>query len=699
MDQPLVPHDAPPDSRESPRHPSSVHDAVICVAAPALALSGADGQVRGTGNHGFYEQDRRLLSRLVLQVDGREPEPILGRTVTASTARFVGIVRAADSTSPDPEMTVDRVRDASAGSELIRVSNFRRVPMTLAVDVGVGTDLAEVSAVSGGHSPGEAPARRTANGLRWESPDDGLAVTVTAGPRPETVDPGTGRLGWTVHLEPGAAWELALHVLASPAPGTAPTVTKPRTAAPWGTLVVRRGPADLARFVERSMDDLGGLLLADPDQPADLFLAAGAPWYLTLFGRDSLWAARMLLPLGTGLAGGTLRTLARRQGSKHDSVTDEAPGKIMHELRPAERSFGSGSPFPARYYGTIDATPLFVTLLGEARNWGMAEADVAGLLPAAERALDWLRRDADPDGGGFLKYIRTTPGGLANQGWKDSGDSVQFADGRLAEGPIALCEVQGYAYEAALHGADLLEAFGRPGAGEWRDWASALRERFRAQFWVSDADGPYPAIALDAAKRPVDGLTSNMGHLLGTGLLDPGECEHIAERLGSVEMDSGWGLRTRGTRCRGFNPLSYHNGTVWAHDTAIVASGLAKTGHHRQAESLLSGLLAAAPSFGFRMPELYGGEQREPGYAPLPYPASCRPQAWSAAAAVSMLQSVLGLAPDVPDGRLVVGPSYTAPFDDLHISGLSVAGVPLSVQVRGSEVTVETDADLKLEVR
>ncbi|MEC3979197.1 glycogen debranching N-terminal domain-containing protein [Amycolatopsis sp. H20-H5] len=686
------------DQSAAPRHPSSVHDAVLCVSAPALAMSGADGQLRGASNHGFYAQDRRLLSRLVLRIDGLEPEPILGQEVGGTLARFAGILR--DKESPDPELTVERTRDAKASREHIRIANYRREAATLTVEVSAGTDLAEVSAVSGGRAAAETPAAETAGGLRWESQVDGLAVELQADPPAEDVDAGTGTLRWHVRLDRGESWDLELLVRARPAPGATLTVQAPSGPGHWDPLVVRCGDPDLARLTGRSLDDLRGLLLSDPEQPEDLFLAAGAPWYLTLFGRDSLWAARLLLPLGTELAGGTLRTLARRQGVKHDAVTDEAPGKIIHELRPADRTFDGGSPFPAKYYGTIDATPLFVTLLAEARRWGMPDAEAAGLLPAAERALGWLRHDADPDGDGFLKYIRTTPGGLANQGWKDSGDSVQFADGTLAEGPIALCEVQGYAYEAALNGAYLLDAFARPGGAELRDWAADLRERFRARFWVEDAEGAYPAIALDARKRPVDGLTSNIGHLLGTGLLDPGECSLVAARLGSAELDSGWGLRTRGTNSRGFNPLSYHNGTVWAHDTAIAAAGLAKTGHHEQATALLSGLVAAAPWFGYRMPELYAGEQRTPGHAPSPYPASCRPQAWSAAAAVSMLQSALGLAPDVPEGKLVLSPSRLAPFDNLEVSGLRVAGEPLSVSVRDGRVTVETlAAGLEADVR
>ncbi|HEY3436057.1 MAG TPA: amylo-alpha-1,6-glucosidase, partial [Actinotalea sp.] len=409
--------------------------------------------------------------------------------------------------------------------------------------------------------------------------------------------------------------------------------------------------------------------------------AAGAPWFFTLFGRDSLWAARMLLPLGTDLAGGTLRTLARRQGTVVDADRAEQPGKILHELRSAAVSLGDEGELPPLYYGTVDATPLWVCLLHDAWRWGMPAAEVEELLPAMERALDWMVDHGDADGDGFLEYLDLTGRGLANQGWKDSGDSVQWRDGRLAEGPIALCEVQGYAHEAARGGADLLEAFGRPGAERWRAWAAVLAGRFRERFWVQDDDGRYPAIALDAAKHPVDSLTSNIGHLLGTGLLSADEETLVALRLGSSALDSGYGLRTMGTGSAGYWPMSYHGGSVWTHDTAIAVTGLVRSGHPEVAIPLLEGLLSAASDFAYRMPELHSGDARGTVPAAVPYPAACRPQAWSAASAVSLLTAVLGLRADVPGGRVTLAPMSPSPVGSLSVRGLRVAGEPLDVDI------------------
>ena len=309
-------------------------------------------------------------------------------------------------------------------------------------------------------------------------------------------------------------------------------------------------------------------------------------------------------------------------------ATAQEPGKIMHELRRGTYAFNEIS-LPPLYYGTIDATPLWICLLHDAWRAGLAEAEVTALLPVLEGALHWLVTYGDADGDGFLEYVDASGHGLANQGWKDSGDSVRFADGRIAEGPVALCEVQGYAYEAAVGGAALLEAFGREGAERYRGWAAELADKFRAAFWCGSADERFPALALDGDKQRVDSVTSNIGHLLGTGLLDAEEERLVALRVVAADLDSGLGLRTMSDRDGGYSPLSYHCGSVWPHDTAIVIAGLVRAGHADLAGGLAEGLLRASSAFDRRLPELWSGEGRA-----VPYPAACRPQAWSAAAAV-----------------------------------------------------------------
>lgn len=461
---------------------------------------------------------------------------------------------------------------------------------------------------------------------------------------------------------------------------------------------VTAADARLPPLVGRGLGDLAALRMSAAFAPDDSFLAAGAPWFFTLFGRDSLWAARMLLPLGTGLAGSTLRTLARRQGAATDPVTAEQPGKILHELRRRPFEASDGVTLPPLYYGTVDATPLWVCLLADAWRWGMPPDEVEALLPAAEAALAWMADFGDADGDGFLEYVDESGRGLANQGWKDSGDSVQWRDGRLATGTIALAEVQGYAHEAALGGAALLDAFGRAGADRWRDWAARLAARFREAFWVRDPGGDYPGIALDGDKRAVDTVTSNMGHLLGTGLLTGEEEAAVAARLLRPDMCSGRGLRTMSTQSAGYWPLRYHGGAVWPHDTAIVAAALGRAGFEEEAAALADGLLTAAVDLGWRLPELWSGDSPADTPRTVPYPAACRPQAWSAAAAVTVLVSAFGLAPDVPAGTLRVTPAATV-ARPLTVRGLRLAGRPLDVHLaRDGSVRVTTDAPVRVEV-
>ncbi|MGH3366570.1 MAG: amylo-alpha-1,6-glucosidase [Nocardioidaceae bacterium] len=662
--------------------PPLLHDLVSCVRAPSLTLSDPDGQLRPGGVQGWFRDDRRLLSTLTVALGGHQPAGLRGDVADARSATFTSVSRHLGDPGADPTVLLDRTRtlDDERLVETFTVTSTSQSPVDVEVELTVASDLAPMDAVRSGQSTAPvAPSSRSGD-LVWstgdgegEGDDEAVSVAVRCDPAPDDAYAGTGRLTWHTRLAAGERFVVRLTAETS---GPTPTFAAPHRR-PWSIPQVSCADARVDWLVRRSLADLEGLLLSDPRAPdGDHFLAAGTPWFLTLFGRDSLLAARMVLPLGTELALSTLRTLARRQGERDDTETEEQPGKILHEVRPGVSVLGSLR-LPPVYFGTIDATPLFVVLLAEAWRWGAPADQVAELLPAAERCLSWIEREL---GEGFLKYVDSTGHGLSNQGWKDSDDGIQWADGRLAEPPIALSEVQGYAHQAALAGADLLEAFGRGGAEHWRDLARRLNERFRTSFWVSDDAGPYPAVAVDRDGRPVDSVASNMGRLLGTGILDADEAALVATRLASPELSSGFGLRTLSDRSPRFSRLSYHGGTVWPHDTAIAAEGLARAGHPETAASLLRGIAAAAPGFGYRLPELYGGDSRPTAAAPTPYPAACRPQAWSAAAAVSLMATVLGIEPDIPAGRLRVAPG-TAPFGALAVAGLRVGGYPLDVSV------------------
>jgi hypothetical protein len=619
-----------------------LHDLVTAASAPTVVLSEPSGQIRSGGNaEGVLHADVRVLSQGVLTVGGAEPAPIGSGLDGARSAWFVAVPRALGDDIVDPTVRIERERTVEAGevTERIRVVSFADSPVDTELVLTVAADLASLGEIKAARARRPVPLHKAGDGLSWG--DNELTVTLQAPDAELAADAaaGAGTVRWRVRLDGRGTSLLSWRLTVT---DTAAAVVAASGGAPRPVQVSADDPR-LALLVSRSLADADALRMTLPGRPDDVFLAAGAPWYFTLFGRDSIWAARLLLPFGWQLAAGTLRTLAAFQGSKVDPRTAEAPGKIPHELR------RGGS----LYYGTIDATPLWICLLNDAWRWGMPADQVRALLPALRAALDCMRNHGDSDGDGLLEYIDQSGHGLSNQGWKDSGDSIRFADGRIAKPPVALCEVQGYAYEAAMAGAELLSAFGEPGAEAWRDWAARLAEAFRASFWLADG---YPALALDAAKQPVDSLTSNIGHLLGTGLLSRREEAQVAARLSGPDLDSGFGLRTMSARNAGYNPLSYHCGSVWSHDTAIVIRGLFRSGHGDAAAQLADGLLSAAAAFGWRLPELYSGDDR----GPVPYPAACRPQAWSAAAAGALAQALLGLDVDVPAGLVRIQPPDAA---------------------------------------
>lgn len=668
-----------------PRQPL-LHDETVVLRAPSQAWSGADGSMGERGIHGVYFSDVRVISSLATTIGGEPTEHIATAPRGADEMLFVSLARGLDDASADPGVRVERVRTATRNGmrERLTVRSRLRFEIATTVRIEFRADATGMDVVKAGRAGDEAPAVSVGGAATWAG--NGVSVAVEAPGASLTAH----SLEWEITVPSGgeASVEWSLHARDEQA-----VVLGAEEPLPWSAPAVTAGDERLGRWLEQSLTDLDALRLTAVREPGRQFLAAGAPWFFTLFGRDSIWAARFMLPFGTALARDTLHVLAALQGTERNPATAEEPGKIMHELRRSGVSMPSaGLQLPDLYYGTVDATPLWICLLHDAWKWGMSGSEVRSLLPHLERALAWMRDYGDSDGDGLLEYIDESGSGLANQGWKDSGDSVQWRDGTLAEGPIALCEGQAYAYEAAMHGADLLDAFGGDGS-EWRAWAGRLRDAFHERFWIDDPDGAYVAIALDAHKRAVDTVTSNLGHLLGTGILYDHQAGLIASRLVSPELASGYGLRTMSTDSAGYWPLSYHGGSVWTHDTAIAISGLVRDGFRHEADQLIEGLLAAASGFDYRVPELHSGDSASDVTTPVPYPAACRPQAWSAAASVSVLSSVLGLVPDAPAGALAANPS--AVVGAIEVDGLAFAGVPgaISIDARG-EITAASDLPL-----
>ncbi|MEV7417320.1 glycogen debranching N-terminal domain-containing protein [Streptomyces sp. NPDC089919] len=657
MAHPVPPARRPPSSLPPPgppgrgpggpvRRPADlppVHAAVICVAAPCLAISPEHGQLTGRGLDGIYRAGRRLLSRCLLRVAGRDPVAVQGRSLGADRAGFTATVRTGAEPGPDPDVGVDRVRHAD-GTERITLRSFSSRRLRLPVEISLGTDLADLGAVAAGRAGPDLPAGVHAGGLRWSTP---AAQTVTtAEPPPDDALASMGLLRWELDLAPGETRTIELRTAQERIP-------RPAVGQPAGPLAAARAEGDDPRieaFFRTSLDDLRALLLRDPAEPADAFAAAGVPWRCGLAPAEALWAARLALPLGTGLAAATLRTLARTQESGKGSGGGRIPGPLR----------AAGHRLPAGCTGT-EATLAFPVVLAEARRWGLPEQELAGLLPAAERALGWLRRTAGEDG------LLADP----------------------VPGPRRV-ETQAHAHRAAVLGADLLAACNRPGAEEWRDWAARLRERFREAFWIEGPAGGAPAAAVHPDGRPLAHLTGASAHLLDTGLLGGGRpapglldkvrTEQLARLLGAPAMDSGWGLRSLGAKEAGHNPFGHHSGAVRVHESALAVSGLLAAGFEKEATGLLRGLLDAAEFFGHRLPEMYAAPQRTAGSAPLPHPAACRPAAVAAAAGIHLLTAVVGIRPDAPAGTVALDPVGTAPLGELRLAGLRVAGEPFAVR-------------------
>ena len=677
--------------------------AITCLSGETFCISGHSGQIRRGSEQGLYVRDTRALNHLSVHLSGAEPLVLSGHGVGGNAARFTACRSNRPADEPDPTLLMDRRRVVSdALAESFRLHNLGTKALVCAVTIEADADFAYIFDVKHARPTRSARCEEFEGGLRFARGEQ--TTVVRPAPPPDDIDERHGRMTWHLVLQPREERVLSLqvgfddHGVVSWPTSTWREVGAQPAAPPitWGAPSVVCSDTDFEGLVAQSVTDLASLLIEDPEGPGEHLFAAGSPWYLTLFGRDSIWSAYMALPLGLEVAHGTLRALARRQGCKYDAETEEAPGKIIHEVR--HGALTARGDLPPNYYGTMDATPLFVMLVHEAWKWGLTERDVAALLPAVEAALQWITTDADTDGDGFLEYRRTGTQGLDNQGWKDSIDGVQFADGRLASPPIALCEVQGYAHDAALRGAELLDHHDRRGADEWRVWAAEMQERFRARFWVGHGKDRYPAVALDGAKQLADSVASNMGHLLATGLLNAEECALVAERLGQPSLASGWGLRTLSSAAPRFNPLSYHGGSIWPHDTAIAVAGLARVGAVAQATQLMRGLVAAAPHFSQRLPELFAGEQRRPGLEPLPYPAACRPQAWAAGSALLMLRAALGLYPDLPHGRLVVRPLWPPPFQRLEVHDMPLGGGSLGIEVDSELGVTVTEAPDGIEI-
>ncbi|GAA3115609.1 amylo-alpha-1,6-glucosidase [Streptosporangium carneum] len=664
---------------------------VTLVEGGSFCVCSRSGDILQGGAQGVYHADTRLLSRWELRVDEVAVEPLRVLAGEPYHATFVG--RAA----PRPgraESSLLVIRDRYVGGGLredLTLRNLSDEPAGCVVDLHIGSDVADLFEVKAGRVRHVTDVEMTADrsGLLIFSATRSRGTRVVTEPAPFAVP---GVLIFRVVVPARGEWKATLQVNPILEGEESPawfSTHRPvehaepaRRRADWERLSpsVTTSNRALSQVIHRSREDLGALRLFEPERPEEPpTIAAGAPWFMTLFGRDSLLTSWMALPLDQSLALGTLRRLARLQGKVDDPLTEEEPGKILHELRFGVQT-GASPHGGHAYYGSVDSTPLFVMLLGELRRWGVHEQAVEELMPYADDALDWITRSADP----FLSYRRRTDQGLINQGWKDSFDGVNFADGTLARAPIALAEVQGYVYAAYIARAHFAHQAGDTGLEEeWNARATRIRDAFNERFWLPGRG--YYAVGLDGAGRPIDSLASNMGHCLWTGIVDEDRAASVAEHLLSPEMFTGYGVRTLASTMGAYNPMSYHNGSVWPHDNALIAAGLMRYGFADEAKRIAFGLLDAAEVFGWRLPELFCGFDRAEFAWPVPYPTSCSPQAWAAATPIHLVRTLLRLDPWIPHGRVWVDP---VGLERLRVTGLPLDGSRVTIEVDGSEVSV-----------
>jgi glycogen debranching enzyme len=704
---------AEPDPRPAPDRPVEGAAPVLITDLASKTLAVKEGEtflysdLEGNLDHGgdyglgLYSKDTRFLSHFRMTVSGRDP-------VLLSSSSERAYMSYVDLTNPDlyegdvltvPQQTLNIRRIRAINGRLferVRVKNYNAFAVSIDLEFVFGADFADIFEVRGmlqeQHAPPEDPA--VVDG-RVEFGIDGLdhvrrITRIAFGAQPDSLTT-SGRLVtaiFRVHLgpyqtklvgmtiepvigdvePPGTDFDVAVHELR-------------RSYEEWereSTQIVTDNEL-FNQLLDRSLRDLRALYT---QTGGGNVLAAGIPWYVTVFGRDALIASHQLLMVNPRPAREALELLAARQGTEVDDWRDEQPGKILHEVRQGELA-GAGVVPHTPYFGSVDSTPWFVILYAQHLRWTGDVAFAEHLLPAVESALKWIDRYGDLDGDGFVEYLSRSPRGIRNQGWKDSHDSMVHADGRIAEPPIALSEVQGYVYLAKTRMADVYRVLGRiEDSHRLQDQADLLKLRFNEAFWMEDEK--YFAAALDADKRQIRTVMSNPGHGLYCDIVDEEKAVALAKRLLAPDMFSGWGIRTMSKAAAAYNPMSYHNGSVWPHDNALIAAGLKRYGFARSTNRVATALFDAAIQADYlRLPELFCGFTRRTPNRPVSYPVACSPQAWAAGSPFLMLQALLGISARAHENLLTVNkPHLPTWLNTVEVRNLAVGDSRISLVFR-----------------
>ncbi|RNA68493.1 amylo-alpha-1,6-glucosidase [Alteribacter keqinensis] len=654
---------------------------------------------------GLYSKDTRFLSKMDLKINGQEPILLSSEAEESYIASMI-------LTNPhmeqdgnvelwreSVELTRKRFIYEDVFYEMITAKNYNPKRTAFDISLHVDADFKDMFIVRGFQngnigSRGETTLENNRLVLTYNGADDVKRETAIAWNEEASSVNKEGDVHFHLDLEHEEARTIVF-TFAPTIDGQAPKTYPPEGALEnlavsyreWEeeTTQVKTDNEALQRLIDRGIGDLRILLT---DLGHGRFPVAGLPWFGVPFGRDSLIAALQMLPFNPDVAKGTLKTMASTQGQSKDSWRDEEPGKIMHEMRFGELANTGQIPFTP-YYGTIDATPLFLVLLSEYIKW-TGDLDLfTELEPNVEKALEWIDSYGDRDGDLFVEYHQESSKGIANQGWKDSGDSIVHRNGDLAKTPIALSEVQGYVYQAKESIAAIYEKHSEGQKAEsLRNEAAKLKEAFEKAFWMEDVN--FYALALDEDKNQVGTITSNPGHVLFSGMLDEDRAQTVSRMLVSDKMFSGYGIRTMGKGEAGYNPMSYHNGTIWPHDNSMVILGMSKTGNKSDAAKAMKGLIDSAASFEYdRLPELFCGYDAK-GKA-VNYPVACSPQAWAAGTPLLFIQSILGLFPDSLTETIELNPVLPEGTNELEVTNLSIGKGQLSVRVTGKDDGFKTE--------
>jgi glycogen debranching enzyme len=686
--------------------------AITILEGSTFCICDERGDIDGE-TQGLFSDDTRFLSLLRLTVNGAKPLLLSFGKVEYFSAAFYLRNPLAGGLPPD-SVSITRNRFVGEGmQDRVVVQNVSMEPIACELALELGADFADILSVKEhdfalGDPTRAAPLPAPVSGryedehnqFVLEEPDGaGSARTQLILSERGTIE--GSKVVYGLELAPRESWELRLDILASiDGDSIAPRAAERRfgeemtrvreSLAAWQLRVpqIRADWDQLGRAFFQSVSDLASLRMRRGDRAGRL-PAAGMPWFMTVFGRDTIITCLQTLLFGPELARTALEVLADLQARDDNPDVDAEPGKIVHELRTgraAEHWFRT-------YYGTVDATPLYLVLLSEVWRWTDDSLLVRELKEPALKALAWMDEYGDRDGDGFVEYERRTPRGLENQSWKDSGDSQRYRDGTVARAPIAACEVQGYVYDAKLRTAELAREV-------WRDRALAerlehdaeeLRRAFNERFWSTDRGGYY-VLALDGEKRQVDSLCSNVGHLLWSGIVPADRVDAVVDALMGEELWSGWGVRTMSSGDAGYNPLAYHNGTVWPHDNSLIAHGLARHARWPEAQRIVRRMLSAAAHFSYQLPEVFAGLPRAETPFPIAYPTAARPQAWAAGTPVLLLQVLLGLEPDRRRHQLETRAPEELPSwagRSMRLSGIRAFDRQWDVRVDHGRVTVE----------